>query len=432
MYSSFFKTILGFISLTSVSISELSAQKQNSDWKEITIIKKNNDTIHGSIFYKHRFKSYNSLSVKTKGETISKFYHPRDVSSFIIKTDEETLFFKTLITDADYSTTDVAKLTTSPKTELVHDTVFGQLLLQGARSVYYYQDDKVFKDHFLIETTDGKATDLVNKHYYLNDSKTTVAYSQEYKRQLMLLLASPSIPASRIDAIAYKRKHILPLVKDYNATVATVSSIYEYKEEKAVFKFGVVAGANLTSLKFDGNLNYLNELKFDRSIGVNAGIMMNIILPGTHKRWSVYNELLYSAYSMESTNEPYVYHDSKNSYRTLTQASIDISYLKLFTAARYQIPGRLTPYVQLGVVNGYAFKNTTSADYETYFYSMISKESKTPFIEFRKYEQSLFGGVGAIVHKVGVELRYEIGNGFSSRGLGSKANYAYVLLNYTF
>lgn len=418
-----FKSILAISLLSFIFTTTTSAQRN----LEITVITKNNDSIHGLIPAKNRFKFYKSLAIKAKKDNTLHVYYPNDIQSFTIKTEDQLLYFKTLIIEAEYSADDLTNLSDSPKIELTKDTVFAQLLLKGKKSTYYYEDNVVFKDHYVIETEEGKTIDLVNKRYYADAYKTTTSYNPEYKNQLMRLLASQTVPAEQIIAAPFKKKNIVKLVKNYNA----VKPEYEYKTEKAIVKFGISAGMNMTSLTIKGSYYNGTQLKFNKSYGFNAGIGMNLILPQTQKRWSFYNELMYSNYKV-NLQKPYVFYQTTNEYKHLTELSITASYSKLFTAFRYQSKQQFAPFFQFGIVNGYAFKNSTRAQYESYFYTISSSESGE-WMDFRSYEQSIFAGIGLKYKKTSFEIRDEAGNGFSKMTeLNSRFNYACILFTYTF
>jgi hypothetical protein len=413
-----------------VGVLQFQVQAQSSIDKPITLLTRTNDTLHGYIAFKDKFKTYQGVLVKLNNETVSRLYRPADVQSFTIQNGEETLMFETVITDADYSFDELFKLSASPKAELVHDTVFAQLLLQGPRNVYFFIDPVAYKEHYLIGTAQGQGIDLLNKHYRVNESRT--AYSLEYRNQLLLLLASPAIPAIHILNTPFRKSAILELVKSYNASISPVSSTYEYKELKAIFHFAASLGGNVTTLKFIRNSTIYKRLEFQPSSGVNAAVSMNIILPYTRMRWSFFSDLLFTSYRLRSPATTYVYYENANWYKSMNETSVKAAYIKLFTAARYTLQGQWSPFFQLGVVNSYACSGKAESTYETKFYSDFSTKTN-PFMEFRKYEQSLFAGVGALYRKLGIELRYELGNGFSKQGdTASRMSYGYMLLSYTF
>lgn len=430
----FFSTLNAFLILISVSASINGLTAQNNR-KEIMLLDKNGATTQGTIAFKNKLKSYKSISVKDKVTGITKMYGPQDLTSFSIVVDNQTLYFKPMITEGDYaaekSSDPLPNLDNSSRAELTKDTVFAQLLVQGKKNMYRYTDNKVYNEHYLIETDPGKGITLVNKRYYIESVKAYTAYNQEYKKQLLPLL-SPTITAARINTTRFNKKDILTLVKEYNKAASSEPLTYEYKEEKAKIYFGVLAGLNNSSLSFAGSGRDLNNARFKSSTGVNVGAMMNIVLPRTGKKVSIYNELLYSGYTIKSTMGYNVYYENPTWYRSMTEATIKASYLKLHTAVCFQFPHLWTPFFQFGIGNGYAFKSSADACFETKFYTNVTTEI-SPLVEFRKYEQSLFGGVGLKYKKAGLEIRYERGNGMSRMsGVSSFSTYYYALLSYTF
>jgi hypothetical protein len=399
-------------------------------WKEITLYTNSGDSIKGVISYKNQFKTYKFISVKNEG--ITKKYTPATIKAFTIQLDEQKAYFKSLVTEADYSSDEPNKMSASPELKLTKDTVFAQSILKGKRNLYYYIDNNVFKKHFLIETDNDHATDLVNKSYYTDASRSMVGYNRAYKSQLRSFLAGDgTISKDRVNETPFDKKSIVRIVGDYNkANVSSATTpLYEYKEEKIVLDFGVLAGGNITSIRVESYENFYRQLKFKSSTGFNVGLMLNVIFPATRKRLSLYNELLYSSYKLTAKGF-YDYYNNENWYRQFKSGSVEASYLKLYTALRYQSTKRFAPFVQLGIVNGYAVHHATHASFETRFYSSIGTED-TPLLDFQTYEQSVFGGIGANYKKVGLELRYERSNGMSEK-VSSIMSYTYCLLSYTF
>jgi hypothetical protein len=392
------------------------------------------DSIQGFISYKNKFKTFKRIVIKNKTTGLTKVYTPVSIGSFTIQLDDRKIFFKSLITQADYSSDITEKLSKSPKLELTTDTIFAQVLLLGARNLYHYIDDKAFKSHYLIETERGRAVDLINKSYYADASQMIIAYNKEYLNQLRSLLSgSPAISQQRITKTSFNKNEIMKIVNDYNIAVSTSTApLYEFQEEKFGYEFGVTGGVNITSIVFKRGSTRSERLKFPSSVSGNLGVTFNVTFPNTRKQLSLYNELLYTNYKSNFSGSFYDYYTDPLSYGRIISASIEASYIKLVTALRYQSTKRSLPYVQLGIVNGYAIQHTSTAVHESRFYSIMSTE-EAPLIDFRTYEQSLFGGIGIHYKKIGVEVRCERGNGMSKlSGLNSSMTYTYCLLNYTF
>jgi hypothetical protein len=405
----------------------LSAQNR---WKNIELITATGDSINGEVSIKTNFKHFNLLPVRDKSTGEIKNYKPADVKRFVIKMDEQQLYFKTLFTAIDYSENELSRLEVGPLVQLVKDTVFAQLLVDGRQQLYYYKDNRVYKDHYLIQTTDSPAIELINKRYYLNSTRSVSVYNEEYKKQLSaILLNSPEINIKRINETKFSESPLMLLIKDYNTGFSN-AALYIRKKEKIKLNCGLVIGASATTLKFSGSNKDLNQLIFTPSKSWNAGLTLNIVLPQTQKRWSIYNEVLYSSYEFSSDTYTSVYSDN---WVKTSHATLEASYLKLFNAVRFQPSfGHFRPFVQAGIANGMALRYKGNTAYEETYYSIVSYRT-TPLVPYRKYEQSYFIGMGICYRKFGLELRYANGNGMSAaQEIISSMKYYYGLLSYWF
>jgi hypothetical protein len=423
------KTVSAFIFIF-LMISRSALAQDN--FKPITLYTYSGDSIQGLIVYKKKLKTFKLLTVQEKNTGITKKYSPVTIQAFTIELADEKINFKSLITEADYSLGDDGKISSSPEVELTKDTVFAQSLVKGKLNLYYYIDHKVFKEHFLIEMENGPAMDLIYKAYYTDASRTTIDYNRKYKSQLRSLLAdSRFITKNRINETPFSKKEIAELIQEYNLEMAGTAPPYEHKEEKTTFDFGVVMGANKTSIFFKSPKHEYSSLSFKPSLGFNAGLVMNVRFPHTRKRLSLYNELLYSSYKSTISKGFYEYYDATRYYE-VKSANIEATYLKLVTAIRYQGSSHFYPFVQLGFVNGYAIQHATNVNYEMHSNAAIYMQN-TPILEFRSFEQSLFGGIGLQYKKIALETRYERGNGMSKNStINSVVNYMYLLLSYRF
>lgn len=418
--------ILTFILACFCSIQTL---KASSSWKDVTLYTFSGDSVQGEISMKATIKSYYSISVRDKVSHTIKQYNPFEIKSFVVKTPEQTLYFRSLKVEADFSPTELTELGVSPLVTLLQDRVFAQLLTGGEKELYFFKDNHVFKVHYLIRTSDEEAMDLINKRYYINSTRTISAYNEEYKKQLnKILTGSSSINSNRINKTGFTKGELKALIKDYNSSLNS-ANLYELKEEKIIAKFGIVGGFNQTTFRFSGADPMLNQIEFNKSSGVNAGLKLELILPRTQKKLSLYNEALFSNYSFRS-NEFYYYYNGEQNYEK-QRYEFKASYLKIATALRFRFPMKPAPFIQAGVVNGFALKHTATVTKQHVLFA--SNSISTEPTMFRAYEQSVFAGVGCAYKGIGIELRYEMGNGMSGhQQIGTVMRYSYVLLNYTF
>lgn len=282
-----------------------------------------------------------------------------------------------------------------------------------------------------MQSTDDEVIELINKKYYVDAAKTMVNYNQEYKNQLnRLLLNSSVINAQRINSTLFIKSKIKSLIKDYNESIDGKQPVYEHKEEKMSVSFGIIAGGNSTALKFKGSYPEFNQLQFDNSQGINAGLKVDLTFPKTRKKWSLYNELLFSNYNFISKDYYSIYLNEK-SY-DIANYRFKASYLKLVNAFRFKLPYTIAPFFQFGVANGFALHHS-GTKLTQHTFNGVTTSYVTPFYSYRIYEQSILADVGIDYKKMGVEFRYEKGNGMSGiEDISSKLNYMYILLNYSF
>ena len=414
--------ILLFISLSIFS---------QGNWKKGFIVKKNNDTINGHIEFKTINKCFEKINFNNNGVITT--YFPKQINSFSINIDKQNLHFNSAIVKIELSDNSLSKLTNNPAPNLVLDNIFVQLIVQGTKNLYYYEDMKVGNKHFLIDDNNGNITDLIFKKYYLDVAQTKIGYNEQYKGQLINHLTNcKQINFESINVIKFKIDVLIKLFTDYNNCFVNQHNSYEYKVEKSKVQFGLIFGCNLSSLQFKSETDKISQSILNNSLGINFGLYMNVPLTKTNNKWAFYNELLYSSYKYTGTGYN-IYYNDPSWYKKITDVGISATYLKLFTALRYQTQRyKLKPFFQLGIVNGYAIQSASYSNIESRFFSTTSNETK-PMVDFRKYEQSLFLGLGVNYKKVGFEFRYELGNGMSEiSSVHSRTNYLYFLLNYRF
>ncbi len=401
------------------------------NWEYGFIVKKNNDTIHGQIELKTINKYFEKINFNANG--IITTYHPKQINSFSIKTEKQNLQFNSSVVKIELSDNSFSKLTNNPKPNLIIDTIFVQLLVQGAKNLYYYEDLIFGNKHFLIDENNGILTDLIFKKYYINASQTQIGYNEQFKGQLINHLTNcKQINFESINTIKFKSDALINLFTDYNNCFENQQASYIYKAEKSKVQFGLLLGGNLNTIQFKSSTDKINEVKLNQSIGLNLGLFINIPLSKTNNKWCFYNELLYSSYKHTGTGYN-IYFNNPTWYKKVIEVGISATYIKLFTALQYQIQSyKLKPFIQLGISNGYAIQSKSNSNIESRFYSTTTEET-IALIEFRKYEQSLFGGLGVNYKKVGCEVRYELGNGMSKiSSLTSRTSNLYFLINYRF
>ncbi len=404
------------------------------NWRPGYIVKENGDTLKGLINYKEESKKERILSFKKVTEDAALIFGKKEINEIIVYQGTQELIFKKINTGVDYSEERLMYLEYDPAVKLTPDTIFAQLLVDGKKKLYHYKDAIVGKKHFFITNEDGVVIELTNKRFYFDQNKTLSAYTNYYKKQLVILTDEcKSISQKNLENLTFTDKALTKLLLKYNSCIGFSPRNYSYKIEKNKPKFGICAGVNQMSLKVESNISNYGKLKFNNSSGINLGVFMNYYLYRTRKKWSIYNELLMTNYKVTSEGY-YIYFEEDDYYKKLVSGEFKASYLKLFSSFRFQnfTSGSIKPFILIGIGNGLALKSSSKAKYETRFYSNIYTEDSTLF-DFRKYEFSYFAGAGVNYKKYGIELRYEGGNGMSKmNAVATRTRYLYFLASYKF
>ena len=391
-------------------------------WEQGYVVTLSNDTVKGLIKFKNNSQTPSEIKIDVKG--VIKTYAPIELRSLTIKTATQNLFFKSVIAKLNSVQDKNLYINFSSEPKYITDTIFVQLLVDGKKKLFFHNDDHVGSLHYLMEDNIGNMVDLVYLNYYINENKIDLASNNLYKTQLIAFLSDCNeIKEEKINKIKFKEDDLMGLFIAYNNCVDGPKNNYVYKEEKIKCRFGVVAGINQSGLRFVSLDNSLSKTNLDKSRGLNFGLFLNVIFPKTGYRLSFYSEVLFNQYNYTGAG----YHSAITGSAYIAKSDVEIkaSTIKLFTALRYQIKEyKSNPFLQIGIVNSFAFKASSSVNYYN---------NKIDFINFRKHEQSLFLGIGANYKKIGFEFRGELGNGMAfERDVNSKSNYLYFLVNYRF
>ena len=158
---------------------------------------------------------------------------------------------------------------------------------------------------------------------------------------------------------------------------------------------------------------------------------MDYVLARNQSKWSIYNELLFSTYTVSSHNE---HHQSSEVY-TIYDSKIGASYLTVNNMLRFTYPvsKEFFVFINSGFSNGYAIGETNSLTKETKFYAEPEFTNERAINDTRKWEFGILAGLGAKYKKISFETRYERGNGMSPYTLlVSKTDRLFFLFGYRF
>lgn len=410
------KTIVLFI--LGICIYQNSFAQEN--YLQGHIISLKGDTIHGYIDYRNWNRNPQQIHFKKKITSEAISYSPSKINSFSVNNEN----YMGAVVKIETSPHKTSSLESDPRFKFETDTCFLQVIVHGMKSLYRYKNSN-WKVFFYIKQ--GSDFNLLEQKKYLRKlgDRNEVKENKRFLGQLAIYFNDCSSIQAELKNTVYSRKS---LVKLFNYYYETTHSLIKFtqKTEKISFKVGALAGFSSTQLDISSDgIPYLANSDYSKSQDLTFGLFLNMILPKSQKKWSIYNELLLSSYEVKG--------ESKDFY-SLYQTELAYRYLKLNNMVRYtQAVKNMSVFFNIGISNGVAIDTKNRLVKK----SIISENKADTYglalDETRKYEQGLLVGIGTQFKKYGFEIRYENSNGMSNlSNLSSKVKRFYFLLSYQF
>jgi len=392
------------------------------------IINTQNDTIRGFVDYRNWSKNPEEIGFKTSFQGESKFYGLKDILGFYVH-DEH---YEKAIVKVDVSPYKSNQLSESPVPQIQIDTVFLMAVVNGPKSLYYLKD-KSDKTHLYIMK--GKDFELLAFYQYklVRADQSGIITVDGFKQQLQEYLGNCPSTDSGLRTLSYSKNRVAKLFNHFYEACDSSNPVYVQKKEKVLLQTGILAGLSATKIKFSGiNHPYLTEPSLALSKQAAAGVFLNLVFPRTQRKLSLYNDLIFTSMKVRSHSEE---HTSADDY-SFSDVTLKYGYLKLTNMVRYKLVSKesFDFFVNAGISNGLLISETNSRRKETYFFSNQGNvTSEKALKEVRKHEEALSIGLGGVIRKYSLELRYEMANGMSAyTSLKSPVKRAYVLFGYRF
>lgn len=401
-----------------IFISQTSFAQEN--YLQGHIISLKGDTIHGFIDYRNWDRNPQQIHFKEKTSSENIIYTPTQINSFSVNNEN----YVGAVVKIETSPNKTSSLESDSRFKFDTDTCFLQVIVAGVKSLYRYKNSN-WKDFFYIK--EGADINLLEQKKYLKKlgDKDVVKENKRFLGQLAIYFNDCSSIQAKLKKTVYSRKSLVKLFNYYYETTHSVIK-FTHKTEEISFKVGALAGLSITQLDFSSDgIPYLANSDYSQSENLTFGLFLNLILPKSQKKWSIYNELLFSSYEVKGEFEDFY---------SLYQTEMAYRYLKLNNMVRYTYPFKKTSvFFNVGISNGVAVdiknrlvKKSTINENKEDIYALALDET-------RKYEQGFLVGIGTKFKNYGFELRYENSNGMSNlSNLSSKVKRYYFLLSYQF
>lgn len=397
--------------LLSLIISDNLSAKKN--YLPGYIIDNNNDTIYGLIDYKDWEVNPKKIDFKESDDAKVINCFPSDIAEFHVANS----IYQSRITTIDKSPVSANNLVPREKLDdyTVTDTIFLEVIIKGEAELYSYID-KSKKLHIYLKSSDFDQ-ELIYQRYL---SENNTRYFEKFKGQLSYALQSCPECQKLIQRSKYDLEEIKEIVAFYNKNTGS-TPYYEKQLEETKFEPLLISGLSRTLILIDQSLDIDLSLrnKYLNSINATFGLGLNISLARNRRKFSIYNDLLYTKNSF-SERQVYLIGTKPNIDRTVDtyDTEMAITYLKLSNLFRMNFltldKGNL--FAQAGLCN---------------FFMMNSEN--TPQETFRNHKWGLAAGMGANSKKLSLEIRGELSDPYSQKSFyASRHKSLYLLLGYWF
>ncbi|GAB3661233.1 hypothetical protein GCM10028791_35630 [Echinicola sediminis] len=396
------------------------------------IVTSDSDTIVGTIDFRDWAVNPEQIMFAEKAGDAAIPFFPEDIKSFGVA---DTHYLSAMVdigTDSHYT----AELDTAYNLNTTRRSVFLKMIVKGDKSLYYYNGG-TSSVNFYIHVADK--LELLEYKKYVSESygDRNIKINKKYLGQLRFYLGDCEDIASYLRNVRYDKNSLTRLFGKYYSCVKADWS-YSKKREKTTFKWGVFTGMTATDLSFTSSresFSYLVDAGFETDYHPTVGVNLEAIFPLHQRKWSLFNELMYSAYSFTDHQVNF----ENETGHSKTDIAIGFSYLKLNSLIRYTYPlSGIKVFGNIGISNGFALSMTNSEIQENL--QKYNGDDHYSYREYellngpRKYEQAFLLGLGLKVKDtMMVEFRHERGNGMSSYiALGSSVTRNSLLISYQF
>ncbi|MCC5929542.1 MAG: hypothetical protein JJU28_09880 [Cyclobacteriaceae bacterium] len=405
---------------------------QNQDFQDGYIINAQSDTVKGKIEYRNWNANPEFINFQAHNDAQISMLGPGDIMGFSVINE---LYLSRLV-EYDSSSRAMKDLSIHGEFELKESLVFLRVLSYRPDVSLLMLKDRQDRTNFFVETREGTLWLKYKKYSNESISPASVAEKTVFRGQLLSILASCDDLNNKIRNLRYEQKSMLRLFESYYNCTGSEPLIFR-DSDKTVFEIGLTGGLSNTQVIFGTsnqnmeNFYHLAGQDFPVSRALAYGAFVNIRIPRTRDRWAIYNEVLINSFQLSGESE----YSISSVYRLSADVDLAITYATMTNMLRYYYPlgsGKIQLFANVGLANGLVIQHTNQMTETEHIISQEPSSSEKPAIDgFRKYEQSLVGGLGLGVGRFNVELRHQRSSGISEiLTLSSKTRRNHILLAY--
>lgn len=328
--------------------------------------------------------------------------------------------YRRFTVDIDQSSENRNDLSRQRAAEMVEETVFLKLLLEGKANLYQYVGEA---NRFFYSVNDGPVSQLIFKKF---QSGNTVRTNNRFRQQLLNDLKCEGLDEGDVTRLNYKKDQLEKFFKKYNTCMGSESISSRKSSSKGKIHLSVKAGANYSTLEIYKDANLYQggrNVNFDRTLNPRFGIEGEYVMPFNKNKWAVFLEASYEQLNVE---QEYYYVPQLPSYGT-SSAKVGYKSIAVPIGLRHYFYLSSKSSIFLSGAYTYNFYFSTEGNSNKYFAS--------DHVEFTDQSHSLEFSLGYNLNKkFSIEARYGTGRDiFSDYSLWKtgKSNFYSIMIGYT-
>jgi hypothetical protein len=191
----------------------------------------------------------------------------------------------------DRSTQVVNELTTNSQPEWSKEQLFLKVLIEGNRSLYYYEDKSVAR--FFYSVNDTSLKQLVHKQYIVknvdllnnyNQHCNNMAENNAFRQQLWVDVKCPSMSIKSAENIGYSKNELKKYFKEYNKCMGDTFVDFTKNATKSIFHLRFTPGITYSSYTFSYYPYTFSDYYY---LNYSLGLEFEYILPFYNHYWSL-------------------------------------------------------------------------------------------------------------------------------------------------
>lgn len=196
----------------------------------------------------------------------------------------------------DRSSDRLNELTINSNPIFGEETLFLQVLFEGASNLYRFHDGNLVR-FFYSKENQPKIEQLIFKRYL--SSGSLVGENNGFRQQLFKDLKCDKISENTLKRLKYRKDDLVNFFDTYSRCSDSNSVNFDEKHKIDYFNLALRVHGNSSSLEFQDRLEPNRNIDFGNKINIGIGLEAEFILPFNKNKWAFFVEPTYRSFQAE-------------------------------------------------------------------------------------------------------------------------------------